>query len=206
MKFLNFVFLTGLICTINSGFAVAQQAGVKDSDGDGVADAQDKCLNMKGVARYQGCPVPDGDKDRIDDETDKCPTIKGVASNEGCPEIKKPDLAAVKLAADAIVFSAGSSSVPKRSFVLLDKVAKILVKNPAYRLVVSVQIDNAEDKAKAEFLCQNRADSIAAYLEGKGVLDRQLFVRMFGTNRHKADSKPLESTSKAMVALKLLGY
>ena len=206
MKIPLFVFLTTLMYTINSGFANAQQTGVKDSDGDGVEDSQDKCLIVKGVARYQGCPVPDTDKDRINDETDKCPTIKGVASNEGCPEIKKQDLASVKLAADAIVFSAGSPNLPKRSFVPLDKVAKILVKNPAYRLVVSVRIDSVEDKAKAEFLCQNRADSIAAYLEGKGVLDRQLFVRMFGTNRHKADSKPLESTSKMMVALKLLGY
>ena len=206
MKIPLFVFLTTLMYTINSGFANAQQTGVKDRDGDGVEDSQDKCLIVKGVARYQGCPVPDTDKDRINDETDKCPTIKGVASNEGCPEIKKQDLASVKLAADAIVFSAGSPNLPKRSFVPLDKVAKILVKNPAYRLVVSVRIDSVEDKAKAEFLCQNRADSIAAYLEGKGVLDRQLFVRMFGTNRHKADSKPLESTSKMMVALKLLGY
>ena len=88
----------------------------------------------------------------------------------------------------------------------LDNVAKILIKNPDYRLAVSVRIDNAEDKVKAEFLCQNRADSIAAYLEGKGVLDRQLLVRMFDTNRRKADSKPLESTSKMMVELKLLGY
>lgn len=204
MKILLFVFLTTLMHTINSGFANAQQTAVKD--GDGVADAQDKCLNLKGVARYQGCSVPDADKDGIDDETDKCPTIKGVPSNEGCPEIKKQDMAAVKLAANAIVFSAGSLNLPKKSFVPLDNVAKILVKNPAYRLAVSVRIDNAEDKVKAEFLCQNRADSIAAYLEGKGVLDRQLLVRMFDTNRRKADSKPLESTSKVMVELKLLGY
>ena len=56
-----------------------------DTDGDGIIDPDDKCPNVKGVAKYQGCPVPDTDKDGINDDNDKCVTVPGVARYQGCP-------------------------------------------------------------------------------------------------------------------------
>lgn len=206
MKFIQYLFLTVLMSSICSGLVNAQQTEAKDGDRDGIYDTQDKCPKSKGVPRYQGCPVPDEDKDGIDDETDKCPTIKGVVSNEGCPALKKAHLLDVKLAADAIVFAPGSINVPSKAFVPLNKVAKILNENPPYKLLISVRIDDAAASERAKNLSQNRADSIAAYLDGQGVLDRQILARMFDTERRKANSKPLESTSKVMVELKLIGY
>jgi outer membrane protein OmpA-like peptidoglycan-associated protein len=71
------------------------QAGIKvklfgkkvpaDSDGDGIADKNDKCPSVVGLARYEGCPIPDSDNDGINDEQDKCPTVAGTAKYEGCP-------------------------------------------------------------------------------------------------------------------------
>jgi outer membrane protein OmpA-like peptidoglycan-associated protein len=57
----------------------------KDSDGDGIIDANDKCPNVPGTAKYDGCPVPDSDKDGINDEEDRCPTVPGLARYQGCP-------------------------------------------------------------------------------------------------------------------------
>jgi len=57
----------------------------KDSDGDGIIDANDKCPNVPGSAKYDGCPIQDSDKDGINDEEDKCPTVPGVARYQGCP-------------------------------------------------------------------------------------------------------------------------
>jgi hypothetical protein len=59
--------------------------GCPDRDGDGIADGDDKCPDVAGLARYQGCPVPDTDKDGINDEADKCPTVPGLARYQGCP-------------------------------------------------------------------------------------------------------------------------
>lgn len=56
-----------------------------DTDKDGINDEEDKCPTVAGLARYQGCPVPDTDKDGINDEEDKCPTVAGVARYQGCP-------------------------------------------------------------------------------------------------------------------------
>jgi outer membrane protein OmpA-like peptidoglycan-associated protein len=58
---------------------------VIDSDGDGIPDADDKCPNVPGIAKYQGCPIPDTDGDGINDEEDKCPMVAGVAKYQGCP-------------------------------------------------------------------------------------------------------------------------
>jgi OmpA-OmpF porin, OOP family len=62
--------------------------GDADSDGDGVADSDDKCPGTpKGVAVYvNGCPV-DSDGDGVPDYKDKCPnTPAGVkVDGNGCP-------------------------------------------------------------------------------------------------------------------------
>ncbi len=57
--------------------------GKKDRDGDGVEDADDKCPDQYGLAKFNGCPDTDGDG--IPDEEDKCPGQAGLLSNAGCP-------------------------------------------------------------------------------------------------------------------------
>ena len=63
--------------------ALASLQGCPDRDGDGITDAEDKCPDVPGLARYQGCPIPDTDKDGINDEVDKCPTVPGVSPLPG---------------------------------------------------------------------------------------------------------------------------
>ncbi|MEO6542255.1 MAG: outer membrane beta-barrel protein, partial [Ferruginibacter sp.] len=70
-------------CPDVRGLAALQ--GCPDRDGDGIADGDDKCPDVAGVSRYQGCPIPDTDKDGINDELDKCPTVAGVSRYLGCP-------------------------------------------------------------------------------------------------------------------------
>jgi OOP family OmpA-OmpF porin len=66
---------------------------IKDSDGDGVQDKDDKCPDTpKGLkVDRKGCPV-DTDRDGIPDHLDKCPGTREDAKVDanGCPEI--PDL------------------------------------------------------------------------------------------------------------------
>ena len=64
---------------------LAALKGCPDRDGDGIADIDDKCPDVFGYARYQGCPIPDRDKDGINDEVDKCPDVFGYARYQGCP-------------------------------------------------------------------------------------------------------------------------
>lgn len=56
----------------------------RDSDGDGVADVDDKCPNVPGKPELDGCPDTDGDG--ILDKDDKCPTVAGLPQFQGCPD------------------------------------------------------------------------------------------------------------------------
>ena len=55
----------------------------KDRDDDGVPDAEDKCPDQPGLAKFKGCP--DTDSDGLPDAEDKCPGEAGLLSNAGCP-------------------------------------------------------------------------------------------------------------------------
>ena len=70
-------------CPDTPGLAALK--GCPDRDGDGIPDIDDKCPDVPGLARYQGCPIPDRDKDGINDEVDKCPDVFGYARYQGCP-------------------------------------------------------------------------------------------------------------------------
>jgi outer membrane protein OmpA-like peptidoglycan-associated protein len=72
-------------CPNVAGLAKYDGCPVPDTDGDGIIDENDKCPTVAGTAKYQGCPVPDTDGDGINDENDKCPTVAGKAKYEGCP-------------------------------------------------------------------------------------------------------------------------
>ena len=70
---------------MHHSFGIAFRYGKgKDSDGDGVPDAEDKCPNDPGPAKYNGCPDTDGDG--IIDKDDKCPTVPGLPEFQGCPD------------------------------------------------------------------------------------------------------------------------
>lgn len=57
---------------------------LRDKDGDGVLDRDDKCPDVFGLAKFHGCP--DRDNDGIPDDQDSCPDVFGIAQFKGCPD------------------------------------------------------------------------------------------------------------------------
>lgn len=81
--------------TDNDGIVDAQDAcpteagpaalnGCPDRDGDGIADKDDACPDQAGTKALNGCPDRDGDG--IADKDDACPDAAGPASLNGCPD------------------------------------------------------------------------------------------------------------------------
>jgi OOP family OmpA-OmpF porin len=66
----------------------------KDTDGDGILDSRDQCINepedKDGYLDDDGCPDPDNDADGIPDTVDKCPNepedVDGWQDEDGCPD------------------------------------------------------------------------------------------------------------------------
>ena len=75
--------------------SIGYSPDVRDSDGDGVLNAIDKCPlipeDRDGSEDDDGCPDDDSDKDRRPDAEDRCPTVAedldGFDDDDGCPEI-----------------------------------------------------------------------------------------------------------------------
>tara|TARA_R110001583_G_scaffold21685_1_gene82108 strand:- start:2436 stop:3800 length:1365 start_codon:yes stop_codon:yes gene_type:complete len=65
-------------------FGLAEYNGCPDADNDGVIDSKDKCPNVAGLIELNGCP--DADEDGITDADDACPNEKGTNANNGCPD------------------------------------------------------------------------------------------------------------------------
>ncbi len=58
--------------------------GGKDTDGDGIYDHEDECVDTPGLPEFNGCPDTDGDG--IEDRNDACPNTPGLAEYNGCPD------------------------------------------------------------------------------------------------------------------------
>ncbi len=54
-----------------------------DMDGDGIPDKDDVCPETPGILVFNGCP--DKDNDGVQDRFDKCPEDSGMVSMQGCP-------------------------------------------------------------------------------------------------------------------------
>ncbi|ANW97095.1 hypothetical protein AXE80_12720 [Wenyingzhuangia fucanilytica] len=64
--------------------------GCSDIDGDGIADKDDACPELAGTEATKGCPDSDGDG--VIDSEDKCPNLAGEAKDGGCPDSDKDGL------------------------------------------------------------------------------------------------------------------
>jgi outer membrane protein OmpA-like peptidoglycan-associated protein len=66
----------------------------RDTDGDGIPDADDSCVNepedKDGYLDDDGCPDPDNDADGVPDAKDRCPDrpedLDGFQDEDGCPD------------------------------------------------------------------------------------------------------------------------
>jgi len=77
------------------GYTMPAEEKAPDADGDGIADADDRCPNeaedFDGFEDDDGCPDLDNDGDGIADADDECPNdaedIDGFQDDDGCPDL-----------------------------------------------------------------------------------------------------------------------
>jgi outer membrane protein OmpA-like peptidoglycan-associated protein len=168
-----------------------------DNDQDGIPDAVDKCPNdsedRDGFEDEDGCPDLDNDQDGIPDASDLCPNEPGPPEEKGCP--KKHTLVSVtqdKIELhQAVFFATGRATIMPRSFAMLDEVADVLKTRPTMQVRVEGHTDTRGSRASNMRLSQARADSVKAYVVGRGVEASRLASVGFGPD------KPIETNKTA---------
>src|SRR5882757_4496411 len=90
---------------------------------------------------------------------------------------------------DKVQFETGSAALKSVSYPLLDEVASVMKSNPQIEVV---QIEGHTDSTgAADFnrkLSQQRAESVAKYLGGKGIKGNRMEAKGFGPDRPVADN------------------
>ncbi len=164
-------------CPTEKGVA-ANNGCPSDRDGDGVSDTMDQCPDQAGAGTPSGCP--DTDSDGIHDGIDKCPTEKGLAENKGCPAIEEEVKEVLDLAMRAVQFETGSANILTKSYPVLDQIADILTRYPAYSLRITGHTDNVGDAKKNQELSESRAAACYEYLLSKGAKASKMTFAGFG--------------------------
>ena len=160
-----------------------------DRDGDGIPDVKDRCPDepedFDGFEDEDGCPDLDNDKDGIPDAADKCPNEPGPESEGGCPkkfEFINVTNEKIELK-QAIFFQTAKAIIMPKSFGLLDEVVAVLHGRPSMRVRIEGHTDIRGTRAYNLRLSQARADSVMAYLLGKGIGSDRMEAKGYGPDQ-----------------------
>lgn len=162
-----------------------------DMDEDGVPDYKDKCPRTVYAARQFvdscGCDK-DSDKDGVPDYLDECPYVPGVKENKGCPQVKRAVTTLLKKAMTGIQFETGKAIIVKKSYPILDEIAKVFIENPTYIIEVQGHTDNVGKAEVNMNLSDKRAQAVRDYLVKKGVDASRMSAHGYGSTVPIADN------------------
>jgi len=166
-----------------------------DNDKDGIPDTLDRCPNdpedMDGFEDQDGCPDPDNDKDGVVDASDRCPNEAGPASNDGCPQtFEHIQVTQEKIELkQAVFFQTAKAVIMPSSFGLLDEVFAVMAARPSMHVRIEGHTDNRGGRGYNLRLSQSRADSVKAYLVGKGISSDRMDAKGYGPDQPIDDNK-----------------
>jgi outer membrane protein OmpA-like peptidoglycan-associated protein len=169
--------------------------GCPDTDGDALRDTEDECPAEAGPKAAFGCP--DRDADRVPDHRDDCPDEAAALTidprkSDGCPSRVYFEESALKIT-EKILFASNKSTIDKRSFGLLDDIAKVLAKYPGVKKIQVEGHTDSDGKDDANLkLSQDRVDAVVKYLVGKGVAAERLVAKGFGETKPVGDNATKE--------------
>ena len=157
-----------------------------DNDGDGILDVDDQCPDEPGTLENNGCPDPDRDGDGVPDRVDNCPDEPGTVENHGCQDAQLVVIGAGQLEIlEKVYFKTGSHKLQKRSFALLDNVAKVMNAHEDIEIIRVEGHSDATGSLKFNMrLSKLRANTVVRYLVGRGKVSKErLISEGFGPTR-----------------------
>jgi outer membrane protein OmpA-like peptidoglycan-associated protein len=119
------------------------------------------------TVKAQPVPVPEPPKEEIKEETKKI----------------------LKEAIEGVNFESSKDIIQKSSYVILDKVVKLLKDNPGYKLQINGHTDSKGSATFNKTLSQKRAIAVKKYLTTHGIAGSRLKTAGYGGERPIADNE-----------------
>ncbi|MBD3667759.1 MAG: OmpA family protein [Kangiella sp.] len=180
--------------TVKSGAAPAPKPveKAKDSDGDGVLDANDQCPGTPAGAAVDanGCPL-DSDNDGVYDYQDACPgTAPGVQVDEKGCEVKVAEEVVVDM---RLNFDTNKYEIKPEMVAEIAKVAEFLRQYPDVNAEIQGHTDSVGSSAYNQGLSERRANSVKDYLVSNfGIDASRLTAKGYGEEQPIADNSTEE--------------
>jgi OOP family OmpA-OmpF porin len=95
-----------------------------------------------------------------------------------------------------LYYNTNSADLKKESFIVLESFAEYLKENPSITIEIQGHTDNVGAVKANEALSANRAYTVKAYLEEKGVDGKRITAKGFGPNKPIAENTTEEGKSK----------
>lgn len=95
-----------------------------------------------------------------------------------------------------LYYNTNSADLKKESFVVLESFAEYLTENPSITIEIQGHTDNVGAAKANEALSANRAYTVKAYLEEKGVDGKRITAKGFGPNKPIAENTSEEGRAK----------
>ncbi|MFZ5889524.1 MAG: OmpA family protein [Myxococcota bacterium] len=164
----------------------------KDADHDCVPLPVDRCPNEQATTP-DGCPDPDADHDGVQGAADQCPkepeTKNAFQDDDGCPDTLPAKIQKFSGVIAGIEFDTGKATIRAISRTTLDEAASVLKEFPNLRISIQGHTDNVGPREKNVALSGERADSVKAYLVGKGIDSDRIETKGIGPDQPIADNK-----------------
>lgn len=197
-------------------FGKPSAGSVRDSDGDGVADARDDCPGtpVGAIVDDNGCELVDSDGDGVPDRDDKCPgTPPGVAvDSDGCPldsdgdgvpdyldecpgtpagvevdEVGCP-IPLPEFPQTTLEFDFDVHELRPEHEEPLEQIGDFLKAHPDKGALIEGHADSMGSVRYNQRLSERRAGSVRERIEKSGVDADRLTTRGYGESRPKADN------------------
>lgn len=180
-------------CPLEAGPSENRGCPWPDTDKDGLLDKDDQCPYNAGPVQNHGCPYTDTDGDGVLDKDDECVNTPGPVENKGCPKV---DLEIIKRAFDNLEFETAKAIILQSSYASLEDLAKYLIDNPSFRIIVAGHTDNQGDDQKNLILSKKRAEAVRDFLVSRGVAEDRIIVQFFGEEKPKESNDTPEGRQK----------
>lgn len=171
--------------------AVTDLYGCADNDGDGIIDSLDRCANTPAGSEVDSNGCMDSDNDGVKNSADRCPN-----SEPGERVLRNGCAARQSVGLESIRFAAGGTELSAEARAHLMAISAVMTTSPEYRLAVQGHSDDRGGDEVIYRVSRARALVVRDALISLGVAAERIDIHAFGASMPLADNGSSEGRAR----------